>query len=104
MESEPILEMVLVYPNSCGFITFWVISDDDSVIRSVLVYPDPSTLKRKGKLPKFILQPTFTADPGHHVKVVVKYWYNLKNKPVAQSTMTIQILQGLKINLKNIIK
>ena len=96
MESAAALCMVVSSPTDRGVVILWIISDDDSVMRAVCSYPEPENTKTKGKLPKYILQPIFKADPSHRVKVVAKKWYKLKNKPIAQSTMTGDTARRLK--------
>ena len=79
MEAEAIFQMVTSAP-SLGHVVHWLVSDDDSVMRAHLrhpLQPDPNDTaavqrqkmkKDKGRLPPWIQEPVFMADPTHHNK------------------------------------
>ena len=63
-----------------------IVADDDSSMRAVLSHK--STNKKKGRLPEYIPQPRFLADPTHRVKVVAKTIFMLANQPSTTSICT----------------
>ena len=54
---------------------YWIVSDDDNIIRAHLHYPNLDNKKDKGKLTEWLYQPEFMVDPGHR-----------KNQPQSIST------------------
>ena len=54
--------------------------------------------KDKGKLPIWICEPDFMADPGHRKKVVASKFYKLAMAPVAVSRVTSAMAKRLKKN------
>ena len=50
----------------------------------------------KGKLPIWISEPEFKADPGHRKKIVEIKFYKLANAPVATSRVTPAMTKRLK--------
>lgn len=59
------------------FVIKYIVSNDDNVMTVNLCYPNPGNKADKGKLPKWVYDPTFMADLGHHKKSVAKYFYTL---------------------------
>ena len=58
MEPAAILDMATTCVILRQFVMFWIIADDDSVMRAHLCHPTNAP-KDKGKLPLWIMQPTF---------------------------------------------
>ena len=56
-------------------------------MRAVLQHVDSNDPKDKGLLLDHIIEPQFKADPLHCIKVIVKYFYLLKNQAAAKSKM-----------------
>ena len=54
-----------------------IVSDDDSTMRALLKHHDNNT---KGKLPPYIPQPDFLADPSHRIKVMAKPFFKMVTK------------------------
>ena len=97
MEAAAILHMAI----NCvflGFIMGSIISDDDSVMRAHLKHVNDTDPKHKGKLPIWIHEPEFLADPGHRKKSVSKKFYELANQRVSQSRVTKDMAKRLKKN------
>ena len=88
--------MLLTRPTDLGVMIWWIISHYDSVMRVLCPHPNPNNPKTKGMLPEHILQLIYKVNPSHQVKVVAKYWYQLKNQSVSQSTMKGEIASPLK--------
>ena len=100
MESAAIVEMVKRAP-SRGYVIHWIVSDDDSTMRAHVAHPKTPEGRRRpksdqGKLPRWILQPEFKADPTHRNKVVSSKFYDLAKAPVRTSRLTNQIARRLK--------
>ena len=78
MEASYILKMVEYAYYNRFFIMDVIVSDNDSTMRAVLKHPiigvRGQVLKTsKGKLDVQIPEPSFLADPSHHIKVVSKH-------------------------------
>ena len=58
----------------------------------------------KGKLPTWIFEPSFVADPTHRKKVVSKKFFDLAYATVAKSRVSIAIAKRMKTNWGNLIK
>ena len=97
MEPLAILEMAVEAPTR-GFVMDWIVSDDDSVMRAHLKHNKGGGTKDKGKLPIWICEPDFMADPGHRKKVVASKFYKLAMAPVAVSRVTSAMAKRLKKN------
>ena len=85
MEASAIMNMVEDAFYNCFFILDVTASDNDSTMRAVIKHPSKGArgqvLKSsKGKLDEKILDPSFLADPYHHVKVVAKHIFTLSTK------------------------
>ena len=101
MEAAAILKMVIEGPD-LGYVVDAIVSDDDSTMRAHLCLPCPKepfdgetpaqTRKRikddKGKLPHWIREPNFLADPTHRNKVVASKFYDLATARVSMSRLT----------------
>ena len=68
MEPKAILDIAIESPTTRGFITDWIVSDDDTVMRAHLRHKKSPNKSDKGKLPLWIKEPEFKADPGHRNK------------------------------------
>ena len=66
MESEGILQMAIKAPSQ-GFVMSVIVSDNDSTMQAHLQYATDASNK-KARLPPWILEPKFLADPGHRKK------------------------------------
>ena len=66
MKAQVALELCVYLHDDSGYNIFveYIVSDDDSTMRSHLQYDG------KGKLPTHVPIPTFLADPSHRVKVM----------------------------------
>lgn len=80
MEPAAVLDKATKAPRNCRFVMHWIVADDDSVMRAHLQHPKPVP-KDKGKLPLWIIQPEFKADPGHQKKTVAKSSTNWQVHP-----------------------
>ena len=98
MEACAILDMVTKSPTEAGFVMHWIVSDDDSVMRAHCKYRRSTNKKDKGKLPLWIKEPEFKADPGHRKKTVAKKFYALANSTVDVSRVTSDMAKRLKKN------
>ena len=103
MEPAAILFMATEAPSQRQFVMHWIISDDDSVMRAHLKHPKPHLQKDKGKLPIWIYQPEFMADPGHRKKTVAKCFYKLASASAAVSPVTSDIAKRCKKNWGHVI-
>ena len=70
---------------NCFFIIDAIARDDDSTMRAQLKHPSVGVQGQvmkssKGKLDEEIPEPSFLADPSHHVKVVAKHIFSIVNK------------------------
>ena len=68
-----------------NFIIDVISSDDDSTMRDVIKHPQKGTSGQvlkpsKGKLEEEIPEPSFLADPSHHVKVVAEHIFSILKK------------------------
>ena len=82
MEDSAILNMVEEAFYNRFLIVDVIVSDDDSTMRSVLKNPSigvrGQVLKTsKGKLDEEIPEPSFLADPSHHVKLFAKRIFSI---------------------------
>ena len=89
MEASAILKMVEDAFYNRFFIIDIILSNDDSTIQAVLNHTSKGArgqvLKSsKGKLDEEIPEPSFLADPFHHMKVVAKQIFSIVNKSRAQ--------------------
>lgn len=85
MEPGAILDMVINAPKN-GYIIGAIVSDDDSTMKAQLKHKkNPQNPKDKGKLPLWIPEPTFLADPSHRVKSVAKHFYSIRTKPLSRA-------------------
>ena len=57
---------------------WWIVSDNDSAIGTVLKHIVEFDPDGKAKLPVHISKPIFKADPLHCMNIVEKYFYKLK--------------------------
>ena len=74
-----------------------IISDDDSTMWAHARHPQAEKgAKDKGKLPTWIFEPEFSADPGHRKKAVLAHFYKLAN--LKQSRETKYMAKRLKKN------
>ena len=96
MEAACILYIVTSSPSEQGFVTKVIISDDDNVMRAHLRHENNDDPNDKGKLPIWIYEPDFLADPGHCKKAVAKYFYALANQPVSKSRVSKDMAKRLK--------
>ena len=62
-----------------------IVSDDDSSMRALLKHKQNS---KKGRLPSYLPEPKWLADPGHRTKSVSSKIYNLLKLKKSQSTCT----------------
>ena len=97
MEPAAILKIVTEAP-SRGYIVHWIVSDDDSVMRAHLKHKTSTSKTDKGKLPIWIMQPHFMADPGHRNKSVASKFYKLSSAPVSVSRVSPAMAKRLKKN------
>lgn len=105
MEAAAVLDMICRSATERQFVIKAVVSDDDSVMRAHLRYNvNPHDKEDKGKLPLWIPEPEFLADPGHRVKCVSKYFYKLAKQKVAKSRVTKGMAKRLKKNWGYMIK
>ena len=96
MESAAILHMVKQSSEN-GFIVGSIVSDDDSVMWAHLRHNiDPTNKSDKGKLPKWVHQPIFLADPTHRNKVVASRFYKLAGLSVKQSQVDKVVARRMK--------
>ena len=66
MEAAAILDMAIHSAQQMKFVVSAIVSDDDSTMRAHLRHKvDPNNNKDKRKLPQWVLEPTFLADPSH---------------------------------------
>ena len=87
MEPAAIVDMVTNAPKK-GYIIGSIVSDDDSTMKAQLRHKqEPQNPKDKGKLPLWITEPTFLADPSHRVKVVSRQFYDMNIKPISKGKM-----------------
>ena len=98
MEAACILYIVTSSPSDRGFVTKVIISDDDNVMRAHLRHENNDDPNDKGKLPIWIYEPDFLADPGHRKKAVAKHFYALANQPVSKSRVSKDMAKRLKKN------
>ena len=98
MEPAAILSMTKEAPTKRGFVMYWIVADDNLVMRVHLRLPRPHLPKDKGKLPIWIYEPTFKADPGHRKKTVAKKFYQLATVPVATSRVIATMAERCKKN------
>ena len=97
MEAACILHLAINSVPDRGFVMRMIISDDDNVMRAHLRHPNVKKSRLdKGKLPIWIYEPYFTADPGHCKKSVSSYFYKLANLPVKQSRVSKAMAKRLK--------
>ena len=92
MEARSILELAIDAPYKKKFVIGTICSDDDSVMRAHLQHVSNH---RDGKLPTWIREPEFFADPTHRIKVVA-HFYALATAPVRVSRVTKDIAKNLK--------
>ena len=104
MEPHGILDLVCNSATDRGYVTDWIVSDDDTSMRAILKHKKTDSDTDKGKLPSHIPEPIFKADPSHRVKVVAKYFYALKNQKVADSIMSGPIAARLKRSWRYMLK
>ena len=93
MEPHVAVQFLLDAPSKkycIGLIT----SDDDSTMKAWCTHIDSGN--PKSKLPKWIYQPKFMADPTHRKRVVASKFYKLANSPVAVSRVTSAIAKRMK--------
>ena len=91
MEASAILKMVEDAFYNRFFIIDVIVSNDDRTMRAVLKHPSKGAqgqvLKSsKGKLDEEIPEPSFLADPSHHVKVVAEHIFSILNEIRAQKS------------------
>ena len=98
MEAAAILWMAINSVPLMGFVMLWIISDDDNVMRAHLRHKKSDHKKDKGKLPIWVHEPTFMADPGHRIKSVVKHFYKLASATVGVSRVNKLMAKRLKKN------
>ena len=89
MEAYAIFQMVEDTFYNHFFIIDVIVSNDDSIIQAVLNHQPIDFLGQvqkssKGKLDEEIPDPSFLADPSHHVKVVAKHIFSIVNESRAQ--------------------
>ena len=89
MEAAAILKMVEDAYYNCFFIINVIVSNDDSTMRAVLKHPSigvrGQVLKTSNaKLDVQIPEPSFLADPSHHIKAVAKQIFYIVNDSKAQ--------------------
>ena len=94
MEPLAILEIASKSPTQ-GFITHWIVSDDDTVMRAHLKHKKSFNKKDKGKLSLWIKESEFKADPGHRNKTVASKFYRLASAPVAKSRVSSSMAKRL---------
>ena len=99
MESAAILWMVINSITLMGFIMRWIVSDDDNVMRAHMRHKKSDHKKDKGKLPIWVPEPTFMADPGHRIKSVCKHFYKLASATVGVSRVNKLMSKRFKENL-----
>ena len=85
MEASAILKLVEDAFYNRFFIIDVIVSDDDSKIRDVLKHTLIGVRGQvlnspKGKLDEEIPEPSFLADPSHHVKLVAKHIISIVNE------------------------
>ena len=98
MDATAIMHMAMISVTEHKFVMRWIVSDDDNVMRAHLRYPKRDDKKDKGKLPAWVYQPEFMADPGHRKKSIAKYSYALSTQPVSISRVTKSMTKRLKKN------
>ena len=73
--------MAINAPRDCKVVVGWIVSEDDFVMRAHLRHKrDPDNNQDKGKLPEWIHEPKFLANPGHRLKAIAKHFYALATK------------------------
>ena len=95
MEAACILHLAIQSPSKRKFVMGSIVSDDDNVMRAHCRHRKEDDPKDKGKLPSWIVEPEFLADPGHHKKSVSKHFYTLANQPVSKSRVTKDMAKRL---------
>ena len=103
MESAAILHIVCSSVKDRSFVTGAIISDNDNVMRAHLRHKTDKA-KDKGKLPVWVYEPDFLADPGHRKKSVSKHFYTLASQPVKKSRVNNAIAKRMKKNWGYMIK
>ena len=99
MEAAAILNMAINSVLDRKFVIRAIVSDDDSVMRAHLRHKlDENDPRDKGKLPKWIYEPIFLADPSHRIKAISKHFYALANQNVSQSRVNKSMAKRLKKN------
>ena len=93
MESAAILEFCTNAPTQNYHITK-IVCDDDNNMRKHLKYR--SDKNKKGKLPEYIPEPIFLADPTHRVKTIAKYIFQLAKMPLSESPVTKDLALQMK--------
>ena len=73
-------------------------------MRAHLRHPNPNNKNNKGKVPTWVHEPTFMADPGHRKKSVAKYFYKLASAKVGTSRVTKGMAKRLKKNWGYMVK
>ena len=97
MEAAAILHMAINSVSERKFVMRWIVADDDSVMCAYLRHPK-DTPKDKGKLPIWVFEPEFMADPGHRKKSVSKHFYKLASVPVGKSRASKNMAKRIKKN------
>ena len=77
--------MAINAPYKKKLVIVTICSDDDSVMHAYLQH---ASNHRDGKLPTWIREPEFFADPTHRIKVVAKKFNALATAPVRISRVT----------------
>ena len=95
MEAATILHIVINSVPESNFIIRWIVSDDERIMRAHLCHPkyDP---REKGKLPVWVVEPEFMADPGHRKKSVSKKIYKLATVNIGTSRVFKNIAKRIK--------
>ena len=117
MEVDVILELCVEYFDKKGVSIAYIVSDDDTTMRSNLKHslrekidagymyledwPRTNSGRKKnchGRLPLRVPEPLFLADPSHRKKTLGKNLYALASLPSSKSLVTKELAQKLMIS------
>ena len=99
MEAAAILDMSINCITERKFVMRTIVSDDDSVMRAHVRHKISDAKSDKGKLPPWIHQPDFMADPSHRIKTIAKHFYKLALQRIAESRVSKPMAKRLKKKL-----
>ena len=98
MEACAILNMAIDTVKERKFVMKAIVSDDNSVMRAHLCHKDPNNTRDKGKLPPWVYEPKFLADPSNRIKSILKHFYALSTAKVSESRVSKPMAKRMKKN------